>query len=187
MSKRFDVQETPLTGLRLIQRQPLRDKRGFLERLFCADELADVFGGRKIVQVNHTLTVQRGTIRGMHFQFPPKAEMKLVSCVRGSVFDVAVDVRQGSPTFLQWHAQLLSADNHRAFLIPEGYAHGFQTLSEDCEMLYFHTAAYDPSAEGGLNPRDPSLAIDWPLEIAEVSARDQSHSLASSGFEGVLL
>ena len=97
------------------------------------------------------MTASRGTVRGMHFQHPPHAETKFVSCLRGEVFDVAVDLRNGSPTFLHWHAEILSADNHRTLVIPEGFAHGFQTLSDDCEMLYFHTAAYNPEAEGGLN------------------------------------
>lgn len=187
MSKRFDVQETPLPGLRLIRRNPLADQRGYLERLFCEDELADLIGDRRIVQINHTLTGRQGVVRGMHFQSPPGAEMKMVTCLRGSVFDVAVDVRQGLPTFLQWHAQVLSADNHCTFVIPEGYAHGFQTLSTDCEMLYFHTNAYSPAAEGGLNPRDPALAIEWPLEIADMSERDGSHPPVAEGFRGVVL
>jgi dTDP-4-dehydrorhamnose 3,5-epimerase len=100
--------------------------------------------------------------------------MKLVSCLRGEVFDVAVDRRQDSPTFLQWHAERLSADNHKTLAIPEGFAHGFQTLTADCELLYLHTAAYEPDAEDGLNALDPGLAIDWPLPISDRSVRDQA-------------
>ena len=108
----------------------------------------------------------------MHFQHPPHAETKFISCLTGEVFDVAVDLRRGSPTFLLWHAEILSADNHKTFIIPEGFAHGFQTLTKDCEILYLHTTAYRADAEGGLNASDPRLGIQWPLSIAEQSARD---------------
>ncbi len=185
MSSRFDVQSAPLSGLNVLVRKPLGDSRGYLERMFCVDELQDVFGARRIVQINHTLTQTRGTVRGMHFQHAPHAEMKFVSCLRGSVFDVAVDLRKGSPTFLQWHAELLSADNHKTLAIPEGFAHGFQTLTDDCEMLYLHTAAYAPGAEAGLSPKDAKLAIAWPLPIAEISPRDAAHALIADDFVGV--
>ena len=140
-----------------------------------------------IVQINHTLTVMRGTVRGLHFQYPPHAEIKIVSCLRGEVFDVAVDLRQGSPTFLQWHGEILSASNHRTLLIPEGFAHGFQTLSDDCELLYFHTAAYQPSAEGGLNAQDPKLNIFWPETVVELSSRDAGQPLVNEEFVGVVI
>lgn len=186
MSSRFDIQPTSLPGLNLVVRKPLGDSRGYLERMFCADELQDVFGTRRIVQINHTLTQTKGTVRGMHFQFAPHAEMKFVSCLRGSVFDVAVDLRKGSSTFLCWYAELLSADNHKTLAIPEGFAHGFQTLTDNCEMLYLHTAAYAPGAEAGLNPRDAKLAIEWPMHIAEISPRDAAHALIADDFEGVV-
>ncbi len=185
MSSRFEIQTTPLPGLNVILRKPLGDSRGFFERLFCVEELQAVFGERRVVQINHTLTESKGTVRGMHFQYAPHAEMKLVTCLRGAVFDVAVDLRAGSPTFLQWHAELLSADNHRTFAIPEGFAHGFQTLTDDCEMLYLHTAAYAPDDESGLNPQDAKLAIPWPLPVTEMSQRDAGHSPISPDFEGV--
>lgn len=186
MSSRFEIQPKPLLGLNVLVRKPLGDSRGYLERMFCVGELKDVFGDRRVVQINHTLTQTQGTVRGMHFQHAPHAEMKFVSCLRGSVFDVAVDLRKGSPTFLQWHAELLSADNHKTLAIPEGFAHGFQTLSDDCEMLYLHTAAYVPEAEAGLNPKDARLAIAWPLPIAEISPRDAVHALIADDFEGVV-
>ena len=121
----------------------------------------------------------------MHFQHPPHAETKFVSCLRGEVFDVAVDLRQGSPTFLRWHAEILSAGNHKTLMIPEGFAHGVQTLTEDCEMLYFHTAAYQPGAECGLNAKDPRLNIRWPEAITELSPRDAAHPLVTEDFSGV--
>ena len=168
---RFAVYDLPLAGLKLVERQRLGDARGFLSRIFCAEELS-VAGWRKpIVQINHTLTQKTGTVRGMHFQRPPHAEMKLVSCIRGEVWDVAVDVRAGSKTFLQWHAERLSAGNGRALLIPEGFAHGFQALTDDVELLYFHSAPYFVTAEASLNAKDPMLAIRWPLEIDRKSTR----------------
>jgi dTDP-4-dehydrorhamnose 3,5-epimerase len=185
MSARFDIKSTPIADLHVLQRRPIGDSRGFLERLFCREELQALLAGKSIAQVNHTFTATRGTVRGMHFQHPPHAEIKFVSCLRGEVYDVAVDLRRGSPTFLQWHAERLSADNHRTLVIPEGFAHGFQTLSENCEMLYFHTAAYHPASEDGLNAGDPRLAIQWPLPLAELSQRDAGHPHLGDDFLGV--
>ena len=182
---RFAITDLPLAGLKLVARQRLGDSRGFLSRLFCAEELAAAGWRKPIAQINHAYTGMRGTVRGMHLQHPPHAEMKLVSCIRGEVWDVAVDVRAGSPTFLHWHAQCLSAANGRALLIPEGFAHGFQALTADVELLYCHSAAHNASAEAGLNPQDARLAINWPLPITELSARDAGHALIESGFEGV--
>jgi len=187
VSSRFDILDTPLQGVKLVQRKPIRDSRGYLERLFCADELQALLPGKGIVQINRTLTGKRGTVRGMHFQRPPYAETKYVSCLRGAVFDVAVDVREGSPSFLHWHAEVLSADNHKTLVIPEGFAHGFQTLTEDCEMLYFHTAAHRPEAEIGLNAKDPGLRIRWPEAITELSSRDAAHPVVTTKFRGVSL
>jgi dTDP-4-dehydrorhamnose 3,5-epimerase len=182
---RFAITDLPLAGLKLVERQRLGDSRGFLSRLFCAEELAAAGWRKPIAQINQTYTGMRGTVRGMHWQHPPHAEMKLVSCIRGEVWDVAVDVRAGSPTFLQWHAQCLSAAYGLALLIPEGFAHGFQTLTADVELLYCHSAAYNARAEVGLNPQDARLAINWPLPITELSARDADHALIESGFKGV--
>ena len=185
MSSRFEICDTPLRGLKVIRRTLVGDTRGFLERLFCAEEMSKLIPKQTIVQINHTLTVKRGTVRGMHFQHPPHAEIKFVSCLRGEIFDVAVDLRRGSSTFLQWHAEVLDANNHKTFLIPEGFAHGFQTLTDDCELLYFHTAAYRPAAEGGVNARDPMLAIRWPEDITEVSSRDSSHPMLTREYRGL--
>jgi dTDP-4-dehydrorhamnose 3,5-epimerase len=182
---RLTVTDLPLAGLKLVARQRLGDDRGSFARLFCAEELRAAGWRDPIVQVNHTMTARKGTVRGMHFQRPPHAEMKLVSCVRGEVFDVAVDLRRGSPTFLRWHAERLSADNNRALLIPQGFAHGFQALTDDAELIYCHSAAYDAASEGGLNPRDPRLAIAWPLPITELSARDAQAAMLDAAFTGM--
>ena len=184
---RFILSQTPIAGLQVIQHQPLGDQRGYFERMFCCEELQSIIGARQITQVNHTKTKKVGAVRGMHFQNPPHAEMKLVSCLRGEVFDVAVDLREGSPTFLQWHAEILSNDNHKTFAIPEGFAHGFQALTGDCELLYFHSAAYRPEAEAGLNALDERLSIMWPLPILERSMRDQQHPTLADDFAGIKL
>jgi dTDP-4-dehydrorhamnose 3,5-epimerase len=185
MSARFDVLDTPLPSLKVIQRKPIGDHRGFLERLFCAQEFQPLLAGKTIRQINRTLTVAQGTLRGLHFQHAPHAETKIVSCLRGEVFDVAVDCRNGSPTFLNWHAEVLSAKNHKSLLIPDGFAHGFQTLTENCELLYLHTADYEPRAEGALNAADPKLNIRWPLPVTELSARDAAHPWLTEAFTGV--
>lgn len=183
--KRFDVTDTPLADLKVVERQCFGDSRGFFSRLFCAEELEAIGWIKPIAQINHTYTQKKGTVRGMHYQRPPYAEMKLVTCLRGEVFDVGVDLRSGSPTFLQWAGVHLSAANHRALLIPEGFAHGFQTLTDDVEMLYCHSAAYVPSSEEGINPQDARLAIAWPLLITELSQRDTGHAAITETYAGV--
>jgi dTDP-4-dehydrorhamnose 3,5-epimerase len=184
---RFTILDTPIADLKIVERQQLGDSRGFLARIFCADELAVAGWHKPIIQINQTFTQKQGTMRGMHFQRPPHVEMKLVTCLRGAIWDVAVDLRAGSPTFMQWHAEELSAANHRALLIPEGFAHGFQSLSGDCELIYLHSEAYAPEAEAGLNPQDPMLSISWPLAITELSARDAQHPMLDHHFKGVTL
>ena len=180
---RFTVTDLPLAELKLIERQCLGDSRGFLSRLFCAEELAATGWHKPIAQINHAYTAQCGTVRGMHFQRPPHAEMKLGTCIQGEVWDVAVDLRAGSSTFLYWHAEILSAENNRALLIPEGFAHGLQTLTNDVALLYCHSAAYNPNAEMGLNAMDPSLTINWPRPIREQSTRDKSYPFITKEFK----
>ncbi len=177
----------PLAGLVRVQRQPAQDARGFFERMFCAQELAAAGWTQPIAQVNRSLTRQRASVRGLHYQRPPHAEMKLVSCVRGAVWDVAVDLRAGSPTFLRWHAERLDADTSCALLIPPGFAHGFQAQTDDAELLYCHSAPHVPAAEAGLHPLDARLAIAWPLPVQGLSARDASHAWLTDEFQGVHL
>lgn len=184
---RFTIHELPLSGLKVVERQNLGDPRGFLSRMFCAEELAVAGWASPIAQINLTRTLRRGTVRGMHYQHPPHAEMKLVNCLRGAVLDVAVDLRSGSPTFLQWQAEELSAENRRSMLIPEGFAHGFQTLTDDCELLYFHSVTHIPRSEGALSALDPRLNIGWPLEITEMSERDRLHPRLTDQFTGLNL
>nr|WP_063572203.1 dTDP-4-dehydrorhamnose 3,5-epimerase family protein [Luteibacter rhizovicinus] len=185
MSDRFIHVHEPLPGLHVFERVRMGDARGFLERIYDADGEGDLLPFARVAQVNRTLTAQAGTVRGMHFQRPPFAEVKLVHCTHGSVFDVAVDLREGSPTFLHWHAEVLSERNWRAMRIPEGFAHGFQSLEANSELIYVHSQSYRAGAEDGVGPLDPRLAIDWPLEIALISERDTNHRLLDADFQGV--
>ena len=184
---RFEIQSLPIADLKLVRRQRMGDARGYLSRLFCSDELNSAGWTTPVAQINISATARCGTVRGMHFQYPPHAEFKLVSCLQGAVWDVAVDLRAGSPTFLQWHAEQLSAENGCAMLIPMGFAHGFQTLSDDVELLYCHSTAYQSDSEGALDALDPRLAITWPLSVTERSARDCSHAPLANDFEGLRL
>jgi dTDP-4-dehydrorhamnose 3,5-epimerase len=183
----MNIVDTPIADLKIAQSSPHRDTRGAFLRLFCAHELESVLGERQIAQINHSRTSHVGAVRGMHFQYPPHAEMKMVRCLRGRVWDVAVDLRAQSPTFLQWHAQELAQDDAQMLVIPEGFAHGFQVLEPDSELLYFHTAFYNPTSEGGLRHDDPRLAIAWPLPPQDLSPRDLSHPLLSADFTGVAI
>lgn len=176
---------TPLAGLHEIQSAKVGDARGHFVRLFCEQDFTTIRPGLHFTQVNLSETRQRGSIRGMHYQTPPAAEAKLIRCLRGKVFDVAVDVRTGSPTFLHWHAVELSEDDDRAVFIPEGFAHGFQTLSDDVQLLYLHTAPWTPACEAGLRHDDPRLAIHWPLPATLVSDKDRGYRLIDGHFRGV--
>ena len=182
---RFVSEPLGPAGLLVLRRKGLEDRRGTFARLFCAESFRAFGFPAPISQINHTLTRQAGTIRGLHFQHPPHAEVKVVSCLRGSVFDVAVDLRRESPTFLQWRAVQLEPGQANALVIPAGFAHGFQTLEADCELLYFHSAAYHAEAEAGLHPLDPRLAIDWPQPVTELSDRDQGHPFLPSDYPGL--
>jgi dTDP-4-dehydrorhamnose 3,5-epimerase len=182
---RLVTNRASIEGLFVIQRQPLSDDRGSFQRLFCVNDLSEHIGHRRIQQINHTRTRNAGTVRGLHFQRPPHAELKLVSCLRGAIFDVAVDLRRDSPTFLKWHSEILSENNYNTLLIPEGFAHGFQTLTPDCELIYFHTEVYCSEDEMGLNAIDPCLAISWPLLITQRSIRDQQQPMLDPSFRGL--
>ena len=184
---RFEIVPTSVDGVRVVQRGAIEDDRGFLSRLFCAEEFSGHGMMSGIAQINHTLTRHQGMIRGMHFQQAPYAEAKLISCLRGEVFDVAVDLRKDSPTFMQWFGQLLSPVNGLSMYIPTGCAHGFQAMVDDCELVYLHSAAYAPSAEGGIHPQDPAVAINWPLPVSMMSNRDQGRCLIDKYFEGLEL
>jgi dTDP-4-dehydrorhamnose 3,5-epimerase len=166
--------ELPLAGAFRVELEPRGDARGFFARLFCAEEFAAHGLATGWVQCNTSFTAGQGTLRGLHFQRPPMAETKLLRCIRGAIFDVIVDLRAGSPTFGRWHGERLDDQNRSMICVPEGFAHGFQTLTPDVEMLYFHSASYSAVHEGGLRWDDARVAVDWPLGVTEVSARDAS-------------
>lgn len=169
---RFTFHATPLAGLWWLERKPIRDNRGAFSRFYCADEFAAIGIDAPPVQMNHSTSRQAGTVRGLHFQHAPHAETKIVTCLAGRILDVAVDLRAGSPTFLQWYGAELSAENARSLVIPPGFAHGFQTLEDDSEVFYLVTASYSAAFEDGIGPFDPAVGVDWPLPATEVSARD---------------
>lgn len=180
----YEVLTTPLLGLVLLERQAFSDHRGQFRRLFDRDELASAGWDHQITQVNWSHTRAPGSVRGIHFQHAPHADAKLVSCVAGAVWDVAVDLRKRSPTFLCWHAELLTADNGRALLIPEGFGHGFQALEPESALIYVHSSVYAPDAEGGIHPLDPALAIRWPSELRDLSQKDANRPFLEPHFQG---
>ena len=178
-------QETKLKGSYLIDYERYKDERGSFDRVFCQKTFQTLLKQKNICQINRSFTKKKGTVRGLHFQYPPHAEIKIVSCLKGKVWYVALDVRKGSPTFMEYHAVILSGDSSQSFFIPEGFAHGFQTLTNDCEMLYFHTADYNINAEGTFNALDQRLKIQWPNNITERSERDINYPMLSENFLGV--
>jgi dTDP-4-dehydrorhamnose 3,5-epimerase len=177
--------EAPLKGAYAIDLDPSRDERGLFARTFCQKEFAEIGFCKQIVQINHSVTLQKGSIRGMHYQRPPACEIKIIRCIGGMVFDVMVDLRAGSPTFLKWHGVELSKDNMRMVYIPEGFAHGFQTLSNNAELIYHHSEFYNPEYEEGLRFDDPSLAIRWPSPVSAISPKDQNYPLINNKFKGI--
>jgi dTDP-4-dehydrorhamnose 3,5-epimerase len=185
MTSRFIIHETPLESLFVIERRPIYDHRGLFERLFCSQELNGYGLNLPIAQINRTLSRRKATVRGMHFQNPPHCDTKLVTCTRGEIYDVAVDLREGSPTLLRWHAEVLSETNHRSLLVPQGFAHGFQALSDDCELLYLHSAPHRQGAEGAISPIEPRVGVTWPLPIEVISERDANHPPLPDNFNGL--
>lgn len=178
---------TPLPGVFVVETTPRADSRGVFARLYCEREIQHVIGARRIVQINHSRTLAVGAVRGLHYQRAPHAEMKLVRCLKGRVWDVAVDLRSGSPTFLQSHGVELTPGNTRMLVVPEGCAHGFQVLEAESELLYLHTAAYMPEAEGGVRWDDPRLDLAWPLLAGEISERDRRHPFLTTEFPGLAI
>ncbi len=184
---KFTFKKTPIKNLKLVKKEPIKDKRGFFNRLYCYDKFEKVMGGKIVRQINMSFTIKKGTVRGLHFQKKPCLETKIVYCLRGEVWDVVVDLRKGSPTFLHYHSEILNRDNNKSCLIPDGFAHGFQTLTSDCEMLYLHTADYNKNFEGAINVVDPKIGINWPLRITELSERDGNIPFLPDNFKGLEL
>jgi len=176
---------TRLTGSYIIELAPFTDERGWFARYFCKKEFEAIGHTKEWVQCNHSFTAATGTIRGMHYQLEPFREIKMVRCIAGAVYDVIIDLRKDSPTFLQWHGEKLSAANKKMLYIPEGFAHGFQTLTSNCELLYHHSAYYEPGYEAGIRYNDPHLQIKWILDAAILSERDKEHPLIDTNFKGL--
>lgn len=177
--------ETVLSGCFVIDLEPGVDERGWFARTYCKEEFRNIGHEKEWLQLNHSFTTQRETIRGMHFQWPPFSEIKLVRCIAGAVYDVVIDLRKDSSTFLKYFGVKLSAGNRKMIYIPEGFAHGFQTLADDTELIYHHTSMYTPGAEEGIKYDDPLINIEWPLPAANISVRDNSFSLLNENFKGL--
>jgi dTDP-4-dehydrorhamnose 3,5-epimerase len=167
--------ELPLKGAYTIDLEKMEDVRGFFARYWCKNEFEEFGLDANIVQINNSMSRYKGTLRGLHFQFPPKAETKIVRCIYGTIWDVIVDIRESSPTYGKWYGTELNDNNRTMMYVPKGFAHGFQTLVDNVELLYFHSEFYSQKHESGLSYNDKTIAIDWPLPVSEISERDKSH------------
>ncbi len=174
-----------ISGLFTIRLEKVEDERGLFTRTFCKNEFLQIGFDKEFVQFNHSLNKKKGTIRGIHFQKPPYSECKLIRCIKGSVFDIAVDLRKDSPTFLKHFAVELNEDNMLSILIPEGFGHGYQVLSDNSALIYHHTNFYEPNSEGGIKYDDPLLMIEWPLPVTEISDKDKKNPLLPENFKGL--
>jgi dTDP-4-dehydrorhamnose 3,5-epimerase len=179
------INETSLKGSFVLKLEPIEDERGWFARTYCKNDFLSLGYDKEWVQMNHSFTKQKGTIRGMHYQKPPYSEIKLVRCIAGSVYDVIIDLRSDSKTFLQYFGIELSASNKKMIYIPEGFAHGFQTLSNEAELIYHHSQFYLPGVEAGVKYNEPAIKINWPLEITSISERDNSHPFIETNFKGL--
>lgn len=179
--------ETPLAGAYEIEPEPFIDDRGLFARTFCKQEFAEIGFAREIVQINHSITRHKGTIRGLHYQTSPACETKIIRSVQGVVFDVMVDLRADSATFMQWYSVELSHDNMKMVYIPEGFAHGFQALTDNVELIYHHSQFYSPEYENGLRFDDLALAIKWPLPLSCISPKDKSYLPLNDNFKGLMI
>ena len=183
---RLNFISTPIKGLFIVEPKPIIDQRGFFERYFCSQDFAEIGLQKPIMQINRSYTKEIGSIRGLHYQTPPYCETKIMRCLKGGIYDVAVDIRKDSPTFLQYFGIELSEENGKYLYIPEGFAHGFQTLSDEAETLYLVTSPFNPQADSGLNALDPTLSISWPLPLGHISDKDKNAPLITQEFKGIL-
>ncbi len=180
-------QPSDIEGLFKINRGRFEDARGLFVRIFCSEDQEKTGIALTPLQINYSRTVGAGSVRGMHFQHPPFAEVKMVTCLYGEILDVAVDLRSNSKTFLRSHGEILSGQMLDSMVIPEGMAHGFQVLSEEAHLLYLHSKAYQPHAEGRLNPIDPALKIKWPLDVRNLSTHDRDATFLPPTWAGLCL
>lgn len=183
---RFNFTKTFLDSVFIIEPKPIYDERGYFERYFCAQDFKEIEIMKPIAQINHSKTIGKGSIRGIHYQTPPFCETKIVRCLKGSIYDIAVDLRVDSPTFLQYFGIELSETNRKYLVIPDGFGHAFQTLSDETEIVYLVTEPFNPQADSSLNPLDPTINIQWKIEIGTISQKDQNAPFVNT-FEGLRL
>lgn len=186
MGSSLNITPTDFNGLFVIEPNTHKDKRGFFSRIYCIDELKEITN-MNIKQINHSFTNKKGTIRGMHFQYEPDSEVKIIKCISGGILDVVIDIRENSPTFLKNYTIELTKENQKMLYIPKGFAHGFQTLEDNTELIYFHSNIYTPDNEGALNIKDSLLDLKWPLDIVNISKRDKEHKFLESNFKGIVV
>ncbi len=177
--------ETKLKGAYIVTPEPFVDERGSFARVFCRNEFLAIGHKGEFVQINHSVNKLKGTFRGIHYQLPPYEEVKLIRCISGSVHDIIVDIRSGSPTFLQYIAVEISEENMKMVYVPAGFAHGFLTLEDNSQLIYHHTAFYQPGHEAGLRFDDPELRIELPIEPVVITEKDKNHPLIEKGFIGI--
>ncbi len=177
--------KTPLDGAHLIELEKRGDDRGFFARLFCENEFGAAGLETAFVQINNSLTGSKGTLRGLHYQLPPAAEVKVVRVVNGAIWDVVVDLRPSSPTYRQWYGAELNEDNRLMMYVPRGFGHGFVTLTDSTETIYLMSAPYAPEAERGLRWNDPAIGINWPVEPIEMSNKDCKWPNLDPAFHGL--
>lgn len=176
---------TNLSGSYVIDVKSFTDERGWFARYYCKNEFEEIGHNKEWVQLNHSFTLEKGTMRGMHFQKKPFEEIKMVKCIAGKVYDVIIDLRRNSQTFLQWIGVELSTVNKKMMYIPQGFAHGFQCLEDNCELIYHHSEFYNPEAEAGIRFDDSEINIQWPLPVTILSPRDKNHPYLDKNFEGI--
>ena len=183
--RHFKFNKTNISELVFAELNFFKDQRGYLKRLYCNKEFSKILGNKSISQINHSFTKKKGSVRGLHYQIKPYCEKKIIYCVRGKIFDVAVDLRKNSPTFLNYFSIVLSEKNNKMIVIPEGFAHGFQTLEDNSEMIYLHSKPFNTNSERGINFLDPSIKIKWPLSLSKISEKDKGHSFLKLDFKGI--
>jgi len=181
----FIVEDLPFNGLKLIKRRFKNDNRGFFSKLYCTDQLSVHGFSKPVLQINHSFSTIKGTIRGMHYQINPYGDTKLVNLIRGEIVNVVVDLRIKSPTYLKSYSIKLTEGEGVGILIPYGFAQGFQTLADNTELIYCHSQEYHKDLDRGLNPFDPTLSINWPFPVSNISERDKSHQLIDLNFKGL--
>lgn len=182
---KFTLINEPMNGLKIIKINSFKDDRGIFSRYFCSNDFKELGLKKPIVNINHSNTVTAGTIRGLHFQYTPSTEIKIIKCIKGSIFDTVVDIRKESNTYLKSFSIELKEDDDILFYIPEGFAHGFQSLEDNTSIIYFVTSFYSAYNESGINPFDPILNINWPLPCTFISEKDKAHKLLDRLFEGI--